>query len=154
MNFIYLGSYLAGVTQSLSCKYTCTAWPIFHGPFILPYILKAVWWMSIIFWDGESVWQKLHNNQVQEICPSTNNVIRQIICWSTNLTICESINLNYHTCEPLLMDMREIWFSFQGDWRLHQGDYSTAFLTRRFKLFSIKLKRNFKKYMNYSTLLF
>ena len=20
-----------------------------------------------------------------------------------------------HTCEPLLMDMREIWFSFQGD---------------------------------------
>ena len=26
-----------------------------------------------------------------------------------------------------------------------------AFLTRRFKLFSIKLERNFKKYINYST---
>ena len=52
------------------------------------------------------------------------------------------------------MDMREIWFSFQGDWGLHQGDYSTAFLTRHFKLFSIKLERNFKKYMNYSTLCF
>ena len=59
-----------------------------------------------------------------------------------------------HTCEPLLMNMREIWFSFQGDWGLHQGDYLTAFLTRRFKLFSIKLERNFKKYMNYSTLCF
>ena len=29
-----------------------------------------------------------------------------------------------------------------------------AFLMRRFKLFSIKLERNFKKYMNYSTLCF
>ena len=59
-----------------------------------------------------------------------------------------------HTCEPLLLDMREIWFSFQGDWGLHQGDCSMAFLTRHFKLFSIKLERNFKKYMNYSTLCF
>ena len=52
------------------------------------------------------------------------------------------------------MDMREIWFSFQGDCGLHQGDYSTAFLIRRFKRFSIKLEINFKKYMNYSTLCF
>ena len=37
---------------------------------------------------------------------------------------------------------------------LHQRDYSMVFLTRRFKLFSIKLERNFKKYMNYSTLCF
>ena len=37
---------------------------------------------------------------------------------------------------------------------MHQGDYSTAFLTRRFKLFSVKLERNFKQYMNYSTLCF
>ena len=59
-----------------------------------------------------------------------------------------------HTCEPFLMDMREIWFSFQGDRSLHQGDYSTAFLTRRFKLFSVKLERNFKQYMNYSALCF
>ena len=29
-----------------------------------------------------------------------------------------------------------------------------AFLTHRFKLFSIKLERNFKKYINYSTLCF
>ena len=60
----------------------------------------------------------------------------------------------WHTCEPFLMDMREIWFSFQGDWSLHQGDYSTAFLTRHFKLFSVKLERNFKQYINYSSLCF
>ena len=32
--------------------------------------------------------------------------------------------------------------------------FSTAFLTHRFKLFSVKLEKTFKKYMNYSTLCF
>ena len=31
-------------------------WPIFHGPAILPYILKTVWCMNIILHDYESVW--------------------------------------------------------------------------------------------------
>ena len=26
-------------------------WPIFHGPVILPYISKTIWWMSVIFSD-------------------------------------------------------------------------------------------------------
>ena len=30
-------------------------WPIFHGPVILPYILKTIWCMNIILWDYESV---------------------------------------------------------------------------------------------------
>ena len=30
-------------------KYICQ-WPIFHGPVILPYILKTIWWMKIILW--------------------------------------------------------------------------------------------------------
>ena len=48
-----------------------------------------------------------------------------------------------HTCEPLLMDMREIWFSFQGDWGLHLGHFLTTFLTRRFKLFFNKIRKEF-----------
>ena len=32
-----------------------SAWPIFHGPVILPYISKTVWCMNIILWDYESV---------------------------------------------------------------------------------------------------
>ena len=32
------------------------AWPIFHGPVILPYILMTIWCMYIIFWVYESVW--------------------------------------------------------------------------------------------------
>ena len=31
-------------------------WPIFHGPVILPYILKTIWCMYIILWEYESVW--------------------------------------------------------------------------------------------------
>ena len=33
-----------------------SAWPIFHGPVILPYIRKTIWCMNIILWDYESVW--------------------------------------------------------------------------------------------------
>ena len=33
-----------------------SAWPLFHGPVILPYILKTIWCLYIILWDYESVW--------------------------------------------------------------------------------------------------
>ena len=33
-----------------------SAWPIFHGPLVLPNILKTVWCMNITLWDYESVW--------------------------------------------------------------------------------------------------
>ena len=39
----------------LKIKYR-SLWHIFHGPVILPYILKTVWCMNIILWDYESVW--------------------------------------------------------------------------------------------------
>ena len=34
-------------------------WWLFHGPVILPYILKTVWCMNIILWDYGSVWQDI-----------------------------------------------------------------------------------------------
>ena len=42
-------------------------WPIFHGPLMLPYILKTVRCMKIILWDYESVWHG--------IWPQNNNVV-------------------------------------------------------------------------------
>ena len=33
-----------------------SAWPIFHDPVILPYMLKTIWCMYIILWEYESVW--------------------------------------------------------------------------------------------------
>ena len=35
-------------------KYRC-ALSVCHGPLILSYFLKAMWWMNIILWDYESV---------------------------------------------------------------------------------------------------
>ena len=44
--------------RTFDLKIKCRSlWPIFHGPVILPYILKTIWCMNIIFWDYESVWQ-------------------------------------------------------------------------------------------------
>ena len=37
-------------------------WPIFHGPVILPYILKTVWYMNTILWDYESIWRDVRPN--------------------------------------------------------------------------------------------
>ena len=31
-------------------------WPIFHGPVLVPFILKTIWCMNIILQDYESVW--------------------------------------------------------------------------------------------------
>ena len=31
-------------------------WPILHGSVILPYNLKAIWWINMIPWANESVW--------------------------------------------------------------------------------------------------
>ena len=33
-----------------------SAWPVFHGPVILSYILKTIWCMYIILWEYESEW--------------------------------------------------------------------------------------------------
>ena len=44
--------------------------PIFHGPVILPYILKTNWCMNIIIWDYESVWPKVWSqNKYRSIWP-------------------------------------------------------------------------------------
>ena len=53
-------SYFGIVTQydmtfNLKYKYR-SLWPIFHGPVILPYILKTIWYMNTILWNYESVW--------------------------------------------------------------------------------------------------
>ena len=48
-----------------------------------------------------------------------------------------------HTCEPLLMNMREIWFSFQGDWRLHQGDIFDGIFNASFQTFFNKVRKDF-----------
>ena len=45
-------------------------WPVFHGPVILPYILKTIWCMNNILWDYELVWHKIWNqNKCRSLWP-------------------------------------------------------------------------------------
>ena len=52
--------------------------PTFHGPMILPFILKTIWCMDIIPWDYESVW---HDIWPQNKCWST------YISWSSDFAL-------------------------------------------------------------------
>ena len=55
-------SYFGSMNQydpTFDLKINIGHWPIFHGPVILPYILKTIWCMNNIIWDYESVWPKV-----------------------------------------------------------------------------------------------
>ena len=38
-----------GIMGQYDLKINVSLWPIFHGALILPYILKPIWWLSVIF---------------------------------------------------------------------------------------------------------
>ena len=51
----------SGVWPDVWPKNKCRSlWHIFHGPVILPYILKTIWCMNILIWDFESVWPEIN----------------------------------------------------------------------------------------------
>ena len=53
--------------RTFDIKINVGHWPMFHGPVILPYILKTIWCMNFILRDYESVW---HNIWPQNKCRS------------------------------------------------------------------------------------
>ena len=53
-----------------------STWPIFHGPVILPYILKTIWCMYIILWDYESVWPEVWpQNKCRSLWPIFHGLV-------------------------------------------------------------------------------
>ena len=51
-------------------------WPIFHGPVILPYILKTFWYMNTILQDYESVWHIIWpQNKCKSLWPIFNGPV-------------------------------------------------------------------------------
>ena len=91
--------------------------PIFHGPGILPYILKTIWRMNIILWDYESVW---HDIGPQNKCRS----LRPIFCGPVILpyilkTICymNTILWDYESVWPDVWPQNicsTLWLIFHG----------------------------------------
>ena len=69
-------------------------WPIFHGPVILPYILKTVWCMKIIPQDYESVWPNISpQSKCRSLWPIWHGlVILPYILktiWCMNIILCD-----------------------------------------------------------------
>ena len=60
-----------------------SAWPIFHAPVILPYILKTIWCMNIILQDYEPVWPNMWpQNNCRSLWPIFHGpVIFYLISW-------------------------------------------------------------------------
>ena len=92
-------------------------WPIFHGPVILPYILKTFWYMNTILQDYESIW---HNIWLQNKCRSLwpifhgpvilPYILKTVWCMNTILWYCESVWPDVWPQNKC----RSLWPIFQG----------------------------------------
>ena len=52
MNLLYIGTSGKDLMEAME---HIGPWPIFHGPVILPYIIKTLSYMYITGWDNNSV---------------------------------------------------------------------------------------------------
>ena len=56
---------IESVWQNIWPQNKCRSlWTIFHGPVILPYILKTIWYMNTILWDYESVYDPMFDLKI------------------------------------------------------------------------------------------
>ena len=116
-------------------------WPVFHGPVILPYILKTVWYMNTILWDYESVWPYVWPQNICStlwpvfhgpvILPNILKTIQwlNIILWDYESVwppnIC-SLYFKVHWICPLSLRLFHVWTSY---FRI-MSQYDTTFWPR------------------------
>ena len=94
-----------------------SAWPIFHGPLILPYILKTIWCMNITLWDYESVWPDVWpQNKCRSLWPIFHGPV--ILPYILKTVWCMNILLrNYESVWPDVWPQnkcRSLWPIFHG----------------------------------------
>ena len=94
-------------------------WPIFHGPVILPYILKTFWYMNTILQDYESV---SHNIWLKNKCRSLWPIFHSpvILPYILKTVWCMNIILqDYESVWPHIWPQnkcRSLWPIFHGPW--------------------------------------
>ena len=94
-----------------------SAWPIFHGPVILPYILKASWCINIILWDYESVWPDIWpKNKCRSLWPIFHCPV--ILPYNLKTTwYMNTIHWNYESAWPGVWPQNicsTLWPTFHG----------------------------------------
>ena len=119
-----------------------SAWPIFHGPVILPYILKTIWCMNVILWDYESVWPDVWpQNKCRSLWPIFHGpVILPYILWTSYFGIMSQydrsfdLKINVGHCDLYFMvqcvclmfwSLFDVWTSYFGFGIMSQ--YDTTF---------------------------
>ena len=83
-----------------------SAWPIFHGPVILSYILKTIWCMYIILWEYESVWPDIWP---QNKCRSLWSIFHGPVIWPYILKVIWKWPIFYGPA-ILLHILKTIWW--------------------------------------------
>ena len=127
-----------------------SAWPIFHGPVILPYILKTICCMNIILLDCHSAWPDVWpQNKSRSLWPIFHGpvilpyILKAIWCMNIILWDYESVwpdvwpqNKVGH-CDPYFMVW---WFCFIS-WRLFDvGTPLFGIMSQYGPMFDLKIK--------------
>ena len=92
-------------------------WSIFHGPAILPYILKTIWYMNTILWDYQSVWPDVWP---QNICSTLWPIFHGPVILPNILKTIQWLNIILWDYESVWPDMwppnicRSLWPIFHG----------------------------------------
>ena len=99
-----------------------SAWPIFHSPLILPYVLKTVWCMYIILREYESVWPDVWpQNKCRSLWPIFHDPV--ILPYILKTIWCMNIhNWDYESIWPDIWPQnkyRSLWPIFHGPVILH-----------------------------------
>ena len=97
----------------LKTKLCKSLWPIFHGPLILPYTLKTIWWMNIILWDYESVWPNIWpQSACRSLWPIFHGplillyILKTVWCWTSLFRITSWYDLAF---DLIFSDNKTVW---------------------------------------------
>ena len=110
-------------------------WPIFHGPFILPYILKTIWWTNVIIgildpcnakiYQIKCMWVSDLHFMVQWVCLISWRLFDGLLLyWRYWFNLTQTLSWNY-ICRPVTYitwssNSDISWRRFHGgmlDWR-------------------------------------
>ena len=101
-------------------------WPIFHGPVILPYILKTIWWTNVIIeildpcdakiYQIKCMWVSDLHFMVQWFCLFWRLFDGLMLYWRYWFNVTQTLNWNY-ICKQVT------YTSWSSDFALYLEDY-------------------------------
>ena len=91
-----------------------SAWPVFHSPVILPYILKTIWCVYIILWEYESISPEVWPDYYLTCNGSTRCVLDTDCMLSGWLLTRNTWKLTNNGCETVVHGTKLMMYVFWG----------------------------------------